>query len=138
MSSSTLSRLIDNANAITKLVERHTARISADIGNDDMPMEVDIQALESAERQFDAYMDLWRLGVVGAMYGTLIKTLEDHFRRKPEVDRDTVKYILKQMGIPVPPDAADLTKTLSVALTREAPLSWHREVIHQIEMAYGV
>lgn len=138
MSSPKLSRLIDIANALTKLVERHTARISADIGNDDMPMDVDIQALESAERQFDAYMDLWRLGVVGAMYEKLIKTLEDHFRREPDADRGTVKYILKQMGVPVPPDTTDLNKILSVALTREAPLSWHREVIHQIEMAYGV
>jgi len=138
MSSSKLARMVDNANAITKLVERHTARISADISNDDMPMEIDIQALESAERQFDAYMDLWRLGVVGAMYGTLIKKLEDHFRREPGVDRDTVKYILKEMGVPVPPDATDLPRILCPALTREAPLSWHREVIHQIEMAYGV
>lgn len=136
MSGIDMARLLDSAAEFTRTASEARSRIRLDVRAGRLPLDVDINALEASERLAARYLSDWRLGTTARMYEAAVQALREE--PTPEDPLASVRALLKQMNVPYEVDAPDLYKLLVPAMLTDAPLSWHRDLLHQVRMVYGV
>lgn len=136
MSKVDMARLLDSASEFTRTARESRSRIRQDVSDGRLPLDTDINALESSERLEARYLADWKLGTTAKMYEAAVDALKEE--PTPEDPRASVRALLKQMSIQVDDEATDLYKLLAPAMLTNAPLSWHRDLLHQVRLVYGV
>ncbi len=136
MSKVDMSRLLNSGASFEQMAREARIRITHDVRDGRLPLDTDINALESSEKLYEAYLANWKLGTTAGMYEAAVHALKEE--PTPEDPLASVRALLKQMNVQVDEEATDLYKLLVPAMLTEAPLSWHRDLLHQVRMVYGV
>jgi hypothetical protein len=136
MSKIDMARLLDSAAEFTRTAREARSRIQQDVRAGRLPLDTDINALESSQKLQEAYLADWMLGTTGEMYGNEVRAITAGCASGDPLA--SVRSLLKQMNVRVDKGATDLYTLLAPAMLTNAPLSWHRDLLHQVRLVYGV
>ncbi len=136
MSKVDMARLLASAAEFTRSASEARNRIREDVQRGRLPLDTDVNALEASEQLEARYLADWKLGTTAGMYEAAVNALKEE--PTPEDPLASVRALLKQMNVRYETDATDLYTLLAPAMLTIAPLSWHRDLLHQVRMVYGV
>jgi len=136
MSKVDMVRLLASAAEFTRSASDARNRIRQDVRKGQIPLDIDINALEASEQLEARYLADWKLGTTAGMYEAVVDALKGE--PTSEDPLASVRALLKQMNVPYEADATDLYKLLTRAMLTSAPLSWHLALLREVQMVYGV